>query len=77
MPVVVFSAISILLPFLIYIIAMKQFIFPFIALLIMSGAMVYFHRWAMRNFNGITGDLAGAFIEGMEVFLWLVVLVLL
>ncbi len=39
-------------------------------------AIVVFRRWAEKHFGGITGDLAGAFIEGMEVVFWLVVLVL-
>lgn len=33
-----------------------------------------FRNWAKKHFGGITGDLAGAFIEGMEAVLWLVVL---
>lgn len=39
--------------------------------------VIYFRRWAMKHFRGITGDLAGAYIEGMEVILWLVALCLL
>lgn len=76
-PVIIWSVICLITPFLIYIFNMKQLVFPLIALFIISVAIILFRRWAKRNFNGITGDLAGAFIEGMEVFLWLLILVLL
>jgi len=33
--------------------------------------------WTKKHFGGVTGDLSGAFIEGMEVVLWLVILCLL
>ena len=39
-------------------------------------ASIYLFRiWARRHFGGITGDLAGAFIEGMEMVLWLIVFI--
>lgn len=44
---------------------------------ILIGSIFYFNRWVKRNFRGITGDLAGAYIEGMEVVLWLAALLLL
>jgi len=31
----------------------------------------------LKHFGGLTGDLLGAFIEGMEAVLWLIVCVLL
>ncbi|MET3575755.1 adenosylcobinamide-GDP ribazoletransferase [Bhargavaea ullalensis] len=31
-------------------------------------------RWAVRHFGGATGDLAGAFVEGSELLLWIVLL---
>lgn len=75
-PVIVVSVIGIILATLLYMWLTEQVLFPVIALAIVGFSIVYFRRWALRNFNGITGDLAGAFIEGMEVLLWLVVLVL-
>lgn len=76
-PVMICSVICLITPFFIYFISMKQFSFPLIMLFVISVSMMLFRRWALRHFNGITGDLAGAFIEGMEVLLWLLILVLL
>lgn len=75
-PVIIVSVIGIILPILLYMLLTKQVLLPMIVLATIGFSIVYFRRWALRNFNGITGDLAGAFIEGMEVLLWLVVLVL-
>ena len=36
--------------------------------------IMLFRNWSKKHFGGITGDLAGAFIEGMEAILWLIVL---
>lgn len=33
--------------------------------------------WTKKNFGGVTGDISGAFVEGMEVVLWLVIFSLL
>jgi adenosylcobinamide-GDP ribazoletransferase len=33
--------------------------------------------WTKKHFGGVTGDISGAFIEGMEVVLWLVIFSLL
>ena len=37
-------------------------------------SIMLFRSWSKKHFGGITGDLAGAFIEGMEAILWLIVL---
>ncbi|MDW0108607.1 adenosylcobinamide-GDP ribazoletransferase [Sporosarcina aquimarina] len=37
-------------------------------------ALLLYRSWTIRNFGGVTGDLSGAFIEGMEVVLWIAVL---
>lgn len=33
-----------------------------------------YRRWALKNFNGLSGDLLGAFIEGAEFGLWILLL---
>lgn len=38
-------------------------------------AVLLYRRWTSKHFGGVTGDLCGAFIEGMEVLLWLVLIV--
>lgn len=37
-------------------------------------SLVIFRRWCFRNFGGVTGDLFGAYMEGIEVVLWTVLL---
>lgn len=45
-----------------------------VALFICANGYKY---WTKRHFGGVTGDVSGAFVEGMEVVLWLVVFSLL
>lgn len=44
-----------------------------LAILLLVGIFLY-RKWSLRHFGGVTGDLCGAFIEGMEALLWLTVL---
>ncbi|MCG7337304.1 adenosylcobinamide-GDP ribazoletransferase [Sporosarcina sp. ACRSM] len=44
-----------------------------LAMLLFVGIFLY-RKWSLRHFGGVTGDLCGAFIEGMEALLWLTVL---
>lgn len=47
-----------------------------IVLIAVQGAAVYLYkRFSRKHFGGVTGDLCGAFIEGMEVILWLAAIV--
>ncbi|PID23427.1 adenosylcobinamide-GDP ribazoletransferase [Sporosarcina sp. P7] len=46
-----------------------------VMLLVICLAIWLYHRWTIKHFGGVTGDLCGAFIEGMEVLLWLVLIV--
>jgi len=45
-----------------------------VALFICANAYKY---WTKKHFGGVTGDVSGAFVEGMEVVLWLVIFSLL
>ncbi len=44
-----------------------------LAMLLLVGIFLY-RKWSLRHFGGVTGDLCGAFIEGVEALLWLTVL---
>ena len=48
-----------------------------VALLTLIIAVLFYRSWTVKHFGGVTGDLCGAFIEGMEVLLWLVLIVYL
>ncbi|GKV69117.1 adenosylcobinamide-GDP ribazoletransferase [Sporosarcina sp. NCCP-2716] len=62
-------AVVVLLGFL-----LKTTVLP-LGLLTVIGLAIWLYRsWTVRQFGGVTGDLSGAFIEGMEVLLWLTVL---
>jgi adenosylcobinamide-GDP ribazoletransferase len=47
-----------------------------ILIALFSGAHAYKH-WTKKHFGGVTGDISGAFVEGMEVVLWIVIFSLL
>lgn len=55
----------------------NSMLLPFFLVVVVLIGVLLFRNWAKKHFGGITGDLAGAFIEGMEAVLWLVVLPLL
>lgn len=38
-------------------------------------AVVLFRRWSLKQFGGVTGDLCGAFIEGTEAIVWLIIII--
>ncbi|MDV6379202.1 adenosylcobinamide-GDP ribazoletransferase [Sporosarcina sp. GW1-11] len=46
-----------------------------IMLSVMVFAIWLYRRFTVKHFGGVTGDLCGAFIEGMEVLLWFVLIV--
>lgn len=44
---------------------------------LVAGLVIFvllYRRWALKNFNGLSGDLLGAFIEGSEFGLWILLL---
>ncbi|MEK4712167.1 MULTISPECIES: adenosylcobinamide-GDP ribazoletransferase [Sporosarcina] len=47
---------------------------PIVIAVVIGIAFFTFRNWSLKHFGGVTGDLCGAFIEGMEVLLWLAVL---
>ncbi|AXI01082.1 adenosylcobinamide-GDP ribazoletransferase [Sporosarcina sp. PTS2304] len=46
-----------------------------VLILVMAFAIWLYRHFSIKHFGGVTGDLCGAFIEGMEVLLWLVLIV--
>ncbi|WP_301107278.1 adenosylcobinamide-GDP ribazoletransferase [Sporosarcina sp.] len=52
-----------------------SFAIVFVLLITIVLAVWLYQRWTIKHFGGVTGDLCGAFIEGMEVLLWLVLIV--
>ncbi|GKV66841.1 MULTISPECIES: adenosylcobinamide-GDP ribazoletransferase [unclassified Sporosarcina] len=54
-----------------------SFAIVFVLPITIALAVWLYRRWTVKHFGGVTGDLCGAFIEGMEVLLWLVLIVCL
>lgn len=46
----------------------------FILVVVMMVAVVFYRNWSRKHFGGVTGDLLGALGEGLEVVLWLTIL---
>lgn len=55
-------------------IGVQSLVIPIVFAVVLAGTMVIFQRWSYNQFGGVTGDLCGAFIEGTEALLWLVVI---
>ncbi|MFJ7839283.1 adenosylcobinamide-GDP ribazoletransferase [Lysinibacillus sphaericus] len=49
-------------------------IVPLLLMVVLVIAFVLFRQFTVRNFGGVSGDLLGASIEGMEVVLWVTLL---
>lgn len=49
-------------------------VLPVILLAVIALSLLIYRRWSVRNFGGVTGDLAGAFVEGMEALVWLTII---
>lgn len=55
--------------------AMQTIIMPIVLTFGVVVAMILFRSWSLKQFGGVTGDLCGAFIEGTEAFIWLLVII--
>ncbi|MFD2923726.1 adenosylcobinamide-GDP ribazoletransferase [Halobacillus naozhouensis] len=53
--------------------SLSYFMVSFAMLLVSLIGMWGIRVWALRSFGGITGDVCGATLEGMETFLWFIV----
>ncbi|HJF33172.1 MAG TPA: adenosylcobinamide-GDP ribazoletransferase [Sporosarcina psychrophila] len=53
---------------------LKSVLIPVVLTVLLAVALVTFRNWTLKHFGGVTGDLCGAFIEGLEALLWLTVL---
>lgn len=53
-----------------------QWLLPLVLLVVTLVASALYKVWTLHNFRGSSGDLLGAFIEGMEAVLWIVLLLL-
>ncbi|MGE7908034.1 adenosylcobinamide-GDP ribazoletransferase [Lysinibacillus xylanilyticus] len=49
-------------------------IIPLVLIAVLAIAFLVFRQFTVRNFGGVSGDLLGASIEGMEVVLWVTLL---
>lgn len=47
-----------------------------IVVLIVMLFVVLYKKWTMKNFGGASGDLYGAWVEGMEAIVWIILLCL-
>lgn len=54
-----------------------DWVMPVILVVITILASRLYRYWTMKNFNGSSGDLYGAFIEGLELILWMALLLFL
>ena len=48
---------------------------PLLLFAVIAVGILLFRNWSLKHFGGVTGDLLGTFIDGMEAVLWIVVLV--
>jgi len=53
---------------------LKSVLIPVVIAIVIGIALFTFRNWSLKHFGGVSGDLCGAFIEGMEALLWLAVL---
>ncbi|MCM3744211.1 adenosylcobinamide-GDP ribazoletransferase [Sporosarcina luteola] len=54
---------------------LHSIIVPVVLAIVAAAAVFLFRSWSLKHFGGVSGDLCGAFIEGAEVLLWLVIII--
>lgn len=42
----------------------------FVLLMLLLVSLWFYRAWCLKNFGGVTGDLFGAYVEGVEILLW-------
>ncbi|WP_339252007.1 adenosylcobinamide-GDP ribazoletransferase [Sporosarcina sp. FSL W8-0480] len=55
--------------------SLHTIVIPLILGFVLLMGLFLFRRWSLKNFGGVSGDLCGAFIEGMEALLWLAIII--
>lgn len=58
-------------------ILLGKYVVMAVLLVLLFSSIAIFRAWTLKHFAGMSGDLSGAYIEGMEVVVWLVLLCLL
>lgn len=66
--------VSLILGLALVLVITKLSIVPVILVVVLALALLLFRQFTVRNFGGVSGDLLGASIEGMEVVLWVTLL---
>ncbi len=65
---------SLVLAMTVVFISTQLFLLPVVLVVVLAIALFIFRQFTLRNFGGVSGDLLGASIEGMEVVLWVTLL---
>ncbi|WP_155590862.1 adenosylcobinamide-GDP ribazoletransferase [Lysinibacillus cavernae] len=70
----VFMLLSLVLAMTVALIVTQFSLLPIVLGIVLAIALFIFRQFTLRNFGGVSGDLLGASIEGMEVVLWVTLL---
>lgn len=76
-PLLIFTTIVIICAFAVLLFITQNVLVILAIALMLVGSVLIYKKWTLKHFGGMTGDLAGAYIEGMEVFVWLLLIALL
>ncbi len=75
--VTILSVLSVCLMLVAAGVLLNDFIIPTAFFVLLTVVIYLYSRWSMKHFGGVTGDLSGALIEGLEALLWLMVIILM
>ena len=70
----VIMLLSLVLAMTVVFISTQFLLLPVVLVVVLAIALFIFRQFTLRNFGGVSGDLLGASIEGMEVVLWVTLL---